>query len=71
MKFRTLAAATAAVSLAATPAIAEANFDRALAPVEGESELGGSSILIAVLAAAAVIAGIIIIADGDDDPVST
>ncbi len=71
MKIRTLAAATAAVSLAATPAIAEASFDRSIAPVEGESELeGGSGIIIAILAAAAVIAGIIIAADGDDDPVS-
>ncbi len=71
MKIRTLAAATAAISLAATPAIAEASFDRAIAPVEGESELEGSSgIIIALLAAAAVIAGIIIAADGDDDPVS-
>ncbi len=71
MKFRTLAAATAAVSLAATPAIAEAAFDRSAAPVEGESELeGGSGIIIALLAAAAVIAGIVIAADGDDDPVS-
>ncbi len=72
MKFRTLAAATAAVSLAATPAIAEAAFDRSAAPVEGESEIGGGSsgIIIALLAAAAVIGGIIIAADGDDDPVS-
>lgn len=72
MKIRTLTAAAAAVSLAATPAIAEANFDQAIAPVEGESELeGNSGIIIAVLAAAAVIGGIIIAADGDDDdPVS-
>lgn len=72
MKFRNVVAATAALSLAATPAIAEAAFDRAAAPVEGESELeGGSGIILAILAAAAVIAGIIIAADGDDDgPVS-
>ena len=72
MKFRMLAAATAVVSLAASPAIAEAAFSRTAAPVEGESELeGGSGIIIAVLAAAAVIAGIVIAADGDDDdPVS-
>ncbi|MEP3050242.1 MAG: hypothetical protein ABJP48_11750 [Erythrobacter sp.] len=68
MKIRTIVAATAALSLAATPAIAEASFDRAGAPVEGESELeGGSGIIIAILAAAAVIAGIIVVADGDDD----
>ncbi len=73
MKFRTLAAATAALSLAATPAIAEAAFDRGSAPVEGESELGegGSGTIIAIVAAAAIIAGIIIAADDDDDdPVS-
>ncbi|MEL7447005.1 MAG: hypothetical protein AAGK02_14555 [Pseudomonadota bacterium] len=72
MKFRNLAAAAAVVSLAATPAIAEATFDRDFAPVEGESELeGGSGIIIAILAAAAIIAGIIIAADGgDDDPIS-
>lgn len=72
MKFRNVVAATAALSLAATPAIAEAAFDRAAAPVEGESELeGGSGIIIAILAAAAVIAGIIIAADdGNDEPVS-
>ncbi|MBV7259274.1 hypothetical protein [Erythrobacter crassostreae] len=73
MKFRNLALATAAVSLAASPAIAEAAFDRASAPVEGESELSGENgILIALLAAAAVIAGIIVIAsdDGEDLPTS-
>lgn len=69
MKFRTMVAATAALSLAATPAIAEATLDRAAAPVEGESEVGGSGLIIAILAAAAIIGGIIIIAD-DDDPVS-
>lgn len=68
MKIRNLALATAAVSLAASPAIAEAALDRSSAPVEGESEIGGGSgILIAVLAAAAVIAGIVIVADDDDD----
>lgn len=76
MKFRNLALATAAVSLAASPAIAEAAFDRSTAPVEGESELEGEGgILIAILAAAAVIGGIIIIAgdsgtDGDELPTS-
>ncbi|QFT77035.1 hypothetical protein [Erythrobacter sp. THAF29] len=73
MKFRNVALATAAVSLAASPAIAEAAFDRSTAPVEGESELeGGSGILIAILAAAAIIAGIIVAADdnGEDLPTS-
>ncbi len=74
MKFRNLLAATAAISLAASPALAQssANVDRISAPVaQDESELQGSGILIAILAAAAVIAGIIIIADnGDDEPIS-
>lgn len=67
MKIRTLALATAAVSLAASPAIAEAAYERANAPVENESELeGGTSIILAILAAAAIIGGIIIAADDDD-----
>jgi hypothetical protein len=73
MKFSTIAAAAAVVSLAATPAIAEANFDRSAAPIEGESALEGEgSILLALLAAAAIIAGIIIAADGteNDEPIS-
>lgn len=74
MIFRKFAAATAMVSLAATPAIAEANLDRGVAPIEGEAELGaegGTGIIIAILAAAAIIAGIIIAADSEDDePVS-
>ncbi|ALE17195.1 hypothetical protein AMC99_01907 [Altererythrobacter epoxidivorans] len=76
MKFRNLAAATAALSLAASPAVAEAALDRGAAPVEGASELGGdgngSGIILAILAAAAIIAGIVIAAGsgGDDDPIS-
>lgn len=77
MKFRNLVAASAALSLAATPAIAEAAFDRGTAPVEGASELGndegsGSGVILAILAAAAIIAGIVIAAGagGDDDPIS-
>lgn len=70
MKIRTMAAAAAALSLAAAPAVAEVSFDRASAPVEGESELGGGAILGA-LAIAAIIAGIVIAAsDEDTDPVS-
>ena len=70
MKFRTLAAATAVVSLAASPAIAETAFERTAAPVEGKSEIGGSGTILAIVAAAAVIAGIIIAVDDDDNPVS-
>lgn len=78
MKFRTIALATAALSLAASPAIAEvsfgnAAFDRALAPIEGESEAGesGSGIILAVLAAAAVLGGVVAATgSGDDNAVS-
>lgn len=76
MNFRNIALATAAVSLAASPAIAEAAFDRSSAPVEGESEMkGASGVLIGILAAAALIGGIIVIASdngtsGDDLPTS-
>lgn len=72
MKFRNFAVATAAISLAASPAIAEVASDRAAAPVEGQSELEGKSgLLIALLAAAAIIAGIVVAADsGDDDAIS-
>ena len=72
MNIRNIALATAAVSLAASPAIAEASFERSVAPMEGESSIGnrdrsGSGILIALLAAAAIIAGIVLIVDDDDD----
>lgn len=71
MKFRTLAAAAAAVSLAAAPAVAQSNVSRDAAPVAGESEVGGSGVILGVLAAAAIIAGIIIAADGgNDEPIS-
>ena len=74
--------AAAAVSLAATPALAQAtssasklsvaSVQRAGGTQADESQLaGGSGIIIAILAAAAVIAGIIIAADSDgDDPTS-
>ena len=70
MKIRNLALATAALALVASPALAQASFGRALAPVEGESEIaGGIGLLAGLLAAAAVIGGIIVIAD-DDSPAS-
>ncbi len=72
MKFRNLLAATAAVSLAASPALAQsADADRATAPVTGESALGddagGAGIILAILAAAAIIAGIVIAGGNEDD----
>ena len=67
MKIRNAALAMAALSLATAPAIAQADFTRALAPVEGESEIAGPSILLGVLPAAAVVAGVVIAADGGND----
>lgn len=68
MKFRTLAVAAAVTSMVAAPVVAA---DRPVAPISGESEMGGS-ILIALLAAAAVVAGIVIAVDSgnEDEPVS-
>lgn len=74
MKFRNLLAATAAVSLAASPALAQSgNADRASAPAAKENRLGGSGdgsgagIILALLAAAAIIAGIVVAAGNEDD----
>ena len=68
MKIRNIALATAALSLAASPAIAQAAFERSVAPVEGENEIaGGSGVLIGLLGAAAVIGAILIIADDEED----
>ncbi len=72
MKFRNLLAATAAVSLAASPAVAQSvDADRAAAPVAEENALGddagGAGIILALLAAAAIIAGIIIAGGNEDD----
>ena len=67
----TLALAGAMAMVAAPVALNAESFDRAVAPVEGESELGGGAI-IGALAVAAIVAGIIIVASDDDDdgPVS-
>lgn len=71
MKIRKFALAAAALSLAASPAIAQAAFDRSSAPFEGESEMEGTSgLLIAALAAAAVVGTVIAISDSDDEPTS-
>ncbi|MEL7689153.1 hypothetical protein [Citromicrobium bathyomarinum] len=67
MKTRNVLVGAAALSLAAAPAIAQVQMDRAAAPVAGESEATGTGIVLGVLALAAIIAGIIIAADGSDD----
>ncbi|MXO84667.1 hypothetical protein GRI38_01285 [Altererythrobacter aurantiacus] len=70
MKFRTIAASLAAVSLAAAPAVAQ--FERSAAPVEGQSELAeGSTLLWSAVAIAAFVGAVILVTDDDDDePVS-
>lgn len=77
MKFRNILAATAALSMIATPVLANAApaIERAAAPLVAENEFGGEqgggSIILAIAAVAAVIAAIVIAADsGDDDPIS-
>lgn len=77
MRFAKTLTAVAAVSLASTPALAQAGssastVQRVGASQSDESELaGGPGIIIAILAAAAIIGGIVIAADGgDDEPVS-
>lgn len=58
----------AAVALATTPVMASAaEVQRGTEVTEAQSELGGSSTILAILAAAAVIVGIIIAVDGDDE----
>ena len=70
MAFRKIALATAAVSLAAAPAVAEASLDRASAPIEGEKVGGegdGIGVILGIFAAVAIVGGIIIAASDDDD----
>ena len=71
MKIGTVAAAAAALTLTASPVVAQSNVQRAPAPVEAPAELGGegsgAAIILAILAAAAIIAGVVIAADSDDD----
>jgi len=75
--FKGLIAATAAVALAATPAIAASNSASALsiAPaaesVDGSELDGGANIVVVVLAIVAAGLGLWVILDGDDEkPVS-
>lgn len=78
MKIRNLLAATAALSMAATPVLANAApvAARAAAPVSGESnfagEQSGESIILAILAIAAIIAAIVVAAGSGngDRPIS-
>lgn len=62
--------AAAASSLVVVPVAAQANVEHSVAPVEGESELGGSSIILAILAAAAFAAALYIALDDDEETIS-
>jgi hypothetical protein len=67
MKFRTMAAAVAALTLTTSPVLAQASVERAAAPVASESEMGGSSTLLLVLAVVLMGAGIFFLVDNEDD----
>tara|TARA_R100000655_G_scaffold48294_1_gene85706 strand:- start:360 stop:590 length:231 start_codon:yes stop_codon:yes gene_type:complete len=71
MKIRTMAAAAAALSLVAAPAVAEVSFDRASAPIESEDELAGSGgAILGVLGVGLIITGVLVATDvigGDDE----
>lgn len=76
MKFGKISIGIAAMALAAAPAVAQAVFTPAAAPLNGEeSELSDSSaIILGLLAAGAVTLAIIAASDGGSDaevPIST
>ena len=67
MNFRNLAAAVAALTMTAVPAMAQA-VDRAAAPVADASQMGGSSTLLLIIAVVLMGAGIFFLVDNDTDP---
>ena len=67
MNFRNLAAAVAALTMTAVPAMAQA-VDRAAAPVADASQMGGSSTLLLIIAVVLMGAGIFFLVDNDNDP---
>lgn len=78
MRFGKYLAAVAAVTMAASPALAApasstaslsiSKTARAGSQSAKKNDLTGSGVIVAIVAAAAVIAGIIIVADSDDKP---
>lgn len=75
MKIKTLALSLAAAATFVAPvgfsaAAADGGLVRMGAALEDGSEVGGSTVLLAVLGAAAAIAAIVAITDDSDDPIS-
>jgi hypothetical protein len=72
MKIKSLALGLAAVATLVAPiGVSAVAAQRAVAPVEEGSEIGGSTLVLALLGAAVAIGAIVAIADGGDDaPVS-
>ena len=66
MKFRSLTAAAAALSLTASPVLA-ADVSRAAAPVAGESEYAGGGSFLLILALALMGVGLYLLVDEEDD----
>ncbi len=70
MKFRNLAAAAAALSLAAAPVVAQTAPQRTASPTEEASSIDGVDWILVALALGLIIAAIIIATKNNDDPVS-
>lgn len=72
MKLGKLSIGIAAIALAAAPALAQAVFVPAIAPLNGEeSELSGTgAVIVGLLGVGAVVGGIIALSGGNDEPVS-
>lgn len=66
MKIRNLLAPMAAISLAASPAVAQ-TVQRDAAPVSAENELSGSSATIPILFGLVLVGITFLIAESDDD----
>jgi len=70
MKFRNLAAATAALSLLAAPVVVQAQQQSSDMRADDDDDGFGASWILGILAFAAIIAAIIIALKDDNDPVS-
>lgn len=68
MKFAKFAAASAALSLAVSPALAQSTPERGTAPVASENKIGGQAGILVLFAIIAVVIGFI--ATDDDGATS-